>query len=198
MSGPYPPEATTRHLDDPPQPPPAGAGGFAPTGSATGAGPAPDASSRPRRAPSDRAPGLRHRLALLAAVIYLPVILLGYALYLYGPTNCVAGPICALGDAPSALQVALLALGFVLLYLIGVRPLAAALDDRQPARSEGTLLLRRAARYETMRPLLAIFGGLIALVTLGGLFARALTPQAFLIGAGVAALLLWLAASPEP
>ena len=54
---------------------------------------------------------------------------------------------------------------------------------------------RQAARYET---LLAIFGGLIALVLLVGMIARTMTLPAFAIGLGVALLLLGLASAGEP
>jgi hypothetical protein len=153
----------------------------------------------PPAAGAEREPGLGRRVALLAATLYLPAILLGYALYQYGPaTSCVAGPFCAFGDAPILLQVTLCAVGFGLLYLISARPLAAALDPRWPARSEVARMLRRAARYETIRPLLAVLGALVALTLLVGMIARALPWPAGIIGLGVAALLLWLAASSEP
>lgn len=147
---------------------------------------------------ADRPPGVRRRAALLAAALYMPIILLGYALYMYSPSSCVAGPLCSFGDAPVLLQVTLSLLGFGLLYLISVRPLAVALDPRQPARSEVARVLRQAARYETIRPLLAIFGGLIVILLFVGLIAHTLPWPAGLIGLGVAALLLWLAASAEP
>jgi hypothetical protein len=185
LTTPYPSDAATRRLGDATQPPTSAA--------PTGAAPPP-----PPRAARQRIPGLRRRLALLAATLYMPVILLGYALYLHGPTDCVAGPLCSLGDAPALAQALFIALGFGLLYLIGVRPLAALLDERQPARSEVARTLRQAARYETIRPLLAIFGALIALLLLVGFVARTLNLPAIVIGAGIAALLLWLAANGEP
>ncbi len=185
MSEPFPSEAASWRFDDATQPP-------------TGEDPMPGASPPPHERTSGRIPGMRRRLALLAATLYMPVILLGYALYVYGPTSCVAGPLCSFGDAPAALQVTLIALGFGLLYLIGVRPLAALLDERQPARSEVARTLRQAARYETIRPLLAIFGTLIALTLLAGMIAHTLTGPALVIGVGVASLLLWLASAGEP
>jgi hypothetical protein len=141
---------------------------------------------------------MRRRLALLAAALYMPVILLGYALYLHGPTDCVAGPLCSLGDAPALAQTLLVVVGFVLLYFVGVRPLANLLDERQPARSEVARTLRQAARFETIRPLLAIFGALVALLLIVGLAVRTLTFPAFVIGAGIATLLFMLAALAEP
>ncbi len=151
------------------------------------------APAPPSAKASGRAPGARRRLALLAATLYTPVLLIGYALYQYGPMDCVAGPLCSLGDVPAVLQIALIALGFGLLYFVGMRPLAALLDEREPARSEVARTLRQAARYETARPLLAIFAALIMFTLLLGMIARTLTWPAALIGLGVAALLLWLA-----
>ncbi len=186
MSGPYPSEATTQRLGEAAQPP---------TGAdAMAAAPTPPL---PREAPS-RPPGLRRRVTLLAAVLYMPLILLGYELYLHGPTACVAGPLCSLVGAPALTQAFFIALGFGLLYFVGVRPLATLLDERQPTRSEVAQALRQAVRYEVIRPLLAIFGGVIALTLLVGFIARTLTLPAFVLGAGVAALLLWLAAAGEP
>ena len=141
---------------------------------------------------------MRRRLALLAAALYMPVILLGYALYLHGPTDCVVGAFCTLDTWPAFVQVLLLALGFIALYLVGVRPLAALLDDHQPARSELERTLRQASRFETIRPLLALFGALVALLLIVGIVARSLTFPAFVIGVGVMALLFILAALGEP
>jgi hypothetical protein len=133
----------------------------------------------------------------MAAILYMPIILLGYALYLYGPTACVAGPVCALSDAPGLVQMLLLALGFGVLYFVGMRALAPLLDEREPVRSEVTRALRQASRYETIRPLLAIFAGVLALALLVGFIARTLNLPAFVIGGGVAALLFWLAVVGE-
>jgi hypothetical protein len=145
-----------------------------------------------------RVPGARRRAALLAATLYMPIILVGYALYMYSPADCVAGPLCSLGDAPMPLQVALSLLGFGLLYLISIRPLASALDERQAARSDFTRVARQAARYETIRPLLALYGALTALLLIIGMTVRALPWPAAIIGLGVAALLLGLAVAGEP
>lgn len=164
------------------------------------AGPPPQSSAPPSpkaTVANIRPPGVRRRAALLSAALYMPIILLGYALYMYSPADCVAGPLCSFGSAPVLLQATLSLLGFGLLYLISVRPLAPALDPRQPARSEVVRMLRQAARYETIRPLLAIFGGLTLLLLLAGMIAHTLAWPAGLIGLGVAALLLWLAAA-EP
>ncbi|HEY7973959.1 MAG TPA: hypothetical protein VID72_01325, partial [Ktedonobacterales bacterium] len=100
--------------------------------------------------------------------------------------------------APALAQTLFLVVGFVLLYFVGVRPLANLLDERQPARSEVARTLRQAARFETIRPLLAIFGALVALLLIVGLAVRTLTFPAFVIGAGIATLLFMLAALAEP
>src|SRR5512146_1261338 len=142
---PYPPDASTvqrsgylRRSSGP-----GGAGG--PPPAAAGA-----PTTRPIARPTPKAPpipGMRRRLALLAAALYMPVILLGYALYLHGPTDCVVGAVCSLDTWPAFAQGLLLALGFIALYFIGVRPLAGLLDDRQPAQSDLARTLRQAAHF---------------------------------------------------
>lgn len=155
--------------------------------------PAPQPSPAPPRPPDQR-----RRLMLLAATFYMPVIVLAYALYLFGPTQCVAGPFCALITAPGIVQILLLTLGFGALYFLVVQALTQLLDGSRPARSEVERVLRRAARYEMMRPLLGIFGGVISLTLLVSAFARTLTLPAFIIGGAIAALFFWLALAPEP
>lgn len=145
-----------------------------------------------------RPPDQRRRLMLLAATCYMPVIVLAYALYLFGPTECVAGPFCTLVTAPGIVQLILLAVGFGALYFLVVRWLTRLLDGSRPARSEVERVLRQAARYEMMRPLLGIFGGAIFLTLLVSAFARTLTLPAFLIGGAIGALFFWLALAPEP
>lgn len=185
MNAPYPPDAPTISQ-------PSDAGPQAPTGQRP-----PAEAGVPAGAATRRLPHLNRRLTLLTATLYMPVILICYALYLFGPTSCVAGPFCALGDAPALAQVALLAVAFGLLYLLTVRPLAAALDERLPAHSGLTRTLRQATRFQTIRPLLALLGGLIASLLIVGLVGRTLTLPAFALGAGMAVLFLSLAAADE-
>lgn len=186
MSAPYPSEAPTVSQ---------------PTSAASQTTPAPEpptGAPHPPSAMRQRVPGLNRRVMALVATLYMPVILLCYALYLFGPTTCVAGPLCSVGDAPALAQVMLLVAVFVLLYFISVRPLAAALDERQPPHSELIRALRLIVRFETLRPLLAGLGGLIAAALLVGAIMRTLTLPAFALGAGMAALFFWLAATSEP
>lgn len=140
----------------------------------------------------------RRRLALLAATLYMPVIALGYVIYLYGPTQCVVGPFCALVTAPGIVQVLLLGLAFGALYILTARLLTHLLDGARPARSEIERALRQAARFEALRPLLGIFGAIITVTLLWSTFARLLTLPAFLFGGAVAALFFWLALAAEP
>src|SRR5579863_5370936 len=57
--------------------------------------------------------------ALLAALVYNPLALVGYLLYLYGPSNvCMAGPFCGFATLPSPLQAFLMLLGAVALWLL--------------------------------------------------------------------------------
>lgn len=137
---------------------------------------------------------VNRRVALLAATIYMPLVLFGYVLYLKSPLDCVAGPLCGFDSWPGIGQFSMLALGFIILYFVGVRPLAGLLDDHEPTRSGVVEVVRQAARFDTIRPLLAIFGGVAALALVIGLFARTLTLPPFVLGAGIAGLLFWLAA----
>ncbi|HEU5344846.1 MAG TPA: hypothetical protein VFU60_10900, partial [Ktedonobacterales bacterium] len=86
---------------------PVSAGGPPPPSSPTGAPTTRPFTTRAPKAPP--IPGMRRRLALLAAALYMPLILLGYALYLHGPTDCVVGAVCSLDTWPAFAQGLLLA-----------------------------------------------------------------------------------------
>lgn len=192
MSTPYypsdPPTGPYASPDDPLRTPPLGQ-------YATGPHPTGPRTTAPLAAlPATR----RRRLALLAATLYMPVIALGYVLYLYGPTQCVVGPFCTLIDAPGIVQFLLLGLAFGALYVLTARLLTHLLDGARPARSEVERALRQAARFETLRPLLGVFGAIITVTLLWSTFARLLTLPAFLFGGVVAALFFWLALAAEP
>lgn len=160
--------------------------------------------SQPTTGPQTTAPfavqpaSQRRRLALLAATLYMPVIVLGYVVYLYGPTQCVVGPFCSLVTAPGIVQLLLLGLAFGGLYFFTARFLTHLLDGSRPARSEVERVLRRAARFENARPLLVIFATIIIATLLWSTFARLLTLPAFLFGGAIAALFIWLALAAEP
>jgi hypothetical protein len=118
------------------------------------------------------------RLALLATLLFNPVILVGYYLYLYGPENtCVAGSyICSFGDYPAIVQVAIILAGclaiWFLLYLL------ARWLVETPYGERNTLVhgLRAITDTSKMRPLLLVYGLLLAIGLIVGLVERQLSP----------------------
>jgi hypothetical protein len=156
------------------------------------AGKAPRAR-QPRR---QRAPGTRRRVALIAITLYILIIFISYALYMYSPAECVLGSYCSsttITSMPLLLIIGLIVFGLALLYAITVWPLTIALDENQPPTNEVSRFLRQAARFETVRPLLMGFAALISLLLIyGSFFARALPWPSVLIGLAVVALLLVL------
>jgi hypothetical protein len=120
--------------------------------------------------------------ALLAALVYSPLALVGYLVYLYGPGNvCMAGPFCGFATLPSPLQAFLMLLGAVLLWLLvtlGSPRLLAAI----PWQSGFAVSVRALTEYRLVRPLLGIYGGTLALALLVELFTGRLNPGALILG----------------
>jgi hypothetical protein len=122
------------------------------------------------------------RLALLAAALYNPVLLIGYLLYLYGPVNtCVAGPLCSFGSYPALAQMGLVLLGSLFLwfalYVLVLRAIEA------PGRKGPVLRwLRDLARYELVRELLALYGTLFTFGLIVSYLTRRLTPVVAVMG----------------
>ncbi len=79
------------------------------------------------------------------------------------------------------------------LWFVSMRPLTRLLDESRALRSPEVRLLRQLARYETIRPLLAFYGMVIAAALLVGLFWRGLPLPLTAIALGLSALLLSLA-----
>lgn len=126
------------------------------------------------------------RRALLAVLVYNPVMLAAYLLYLYGPSNsCVAGPFCGFGELPGLVQGMVLLLGAVLLWLListGIRWLL----EVTPWQSRFARALRDITEYRLVRPLFAVYGGAMVLALLVGLFTWRLTPAALILGSATA------------
>jgi hypothetical protein len=122
------------------------------------------------------------RQALLAALVYNPLMLGAYLLYLYGPGNsCVAGPFCSFGELPTLVQAILLLLGAALLWMlitVGVRWLL----DATPWHSWFARGVRAVTEYRLVRPLFGVYGAAILVGLLVGLFMWRLTPAALIIG----------------
>ncbi|MBF6592240.1 MAG: hypothetical protein IVW57_17145 [Ktedonobacterales bacterium] len=152
---------------------------------------APDQSSRPNIPSRARAAALMSvpagtdgvRLALLAAILYNPLILVGYLLYLYGPSGrCVAGPLCDFGDYPGFLQIVVLLIGVWLLWLllvVGVRRVLEA-----PGwHGRLTRWLRALSDHDSVRELLGVYAVALILALVVALLAGDLTPTTLILGA---------------
>lgn len=139
----------------------------------------PSAPAQPRQQPPVPSTSRRPpRLALLATLLFNPIILVGYYLYLYGPGNtCVAGSyICSFGDYPAIVQVAIILAGcmaiWFLLYLLA-RWLVETPYGERNALVRG---LRAIIDTSKMRPLLLVYGLLLVLGLAVGLVRRDLNP----------------------
>lgn len=131
-----------------------------------------------------RGPGpFSPRLALLAALLYNPVVLVVYLLYLYGPVNtCVAGSLCSFGSYPGIVQALLILAGSAALWLLLYGLVLRAIEA--PGRGTGAVrLLRDLARYERIRELLLVYGALLALLLVVALVTQRLTMPSFVVGA---------------
>lgn len=123
------------------------------------------------------------RLALLAALLYNPIVLVAYLLYLYGPVNtCIAGSLCSFGSYPALTQALLILAGGAALWILLYTFVLRAIES--PGRGTGIVrLLRDLSRYERIRELLLIYGALLALLLVVALFTRRLTMPSFVVGA---------------
>lgn len=154
---------------------------------------------RPLPQPQPAPPPLNSRqLTLLAVLVYNPIALVAYLLYLYGPsTHCVAGPFCGFGGLPGILQAILMLLGAGLLWglvTIGLPRLLAA----TPWQSSFARGIRALTEYHLVRPLLGIYGGVMALAWLVELFTGHLTAPALIFGGITAFACLRCAFSRDP
>jgi hypothetical protein len=123
------------------------------------------------------------RFALLAAMLYNPFILIGYLVYAYGPTTCVAGPLCHFDTFPGALQVLLILAGCALLWLLLYVVVERALEASHARQNRYERVLSSMSDYPTMRPLLAGYGAALALALLIALYTRHSTAPAAVVGA---------------
>ena len=142
--------------------------------------------------------GFTLRMLLAVAAMYNPAILVGYALYLYGPSNsCVLGGLCNFGDFPGILQLFLLIVGAGTLGAIVFVPLWWLLDEARPARDIVSRTARDMMRFVTIRPLMVGYGVALLLLLIIGLFAHRIPSPLFLLGLLSALICFWCASSPE-
>jgi hypothetical protein len=130
------------------------------------------------------------RFALLAAMFYNPLILLGYLIYTYGPTNCVAGPLCRFDSFPSVLQVLLIIAGCALLWLLLYVVVERALEAPRSRQTRYERLLSSMSAYPTMRPLLAAYGAVLLLSLLVALYTHRASAPAVVVGTFTAVVCL--------
>jgi hypothetical protein len=128
------------------------------------------------------------RLGVLAAILYNPLLLVGYLLYLYGPSaHCVAGPLCKFGTYPGAIQIVLLLLGIWLLWLLLVVVVRRILEA--PGwQGRLTRWLRALSDYESVKELLGAYAVALLVVLLISFMAHVLTPTALILGGFTAAV----------
>ncbi|MFI5271782.1 MAG: hypothetical protein ACHQ4H_01960 [Ktedonobacterales bacterium] len=122
------------------------------------------------------------RLALLAALIYNPAILIAYLLYQYGPgTACVAGSLCSFGSAPPPLQALLILLGCVLLWL-GLYALVYRAVAASGPKSAVIEWLRGLSSYNATADLLRAYGLVLLVGLLAALLTRHVSVAAVVLG----------------
>lgn len=152
-------------------------------------------------APPAQIPPVGHitpRMLLAVAAIYNPALLIGYFLYIYGPSNsCVLGGLCGFGGFPGIIQVFLLIVGAGIFMAVVFVPLWWLLDEARPARDIVSHTARDMMRFVTIRPLMASYGVVLALLLIIGLLVQRVPPPLFLLGFSSAVICFWCAASPE-
>jgi hypothetical protein len=131
------------------------------------------------------------RWPLLAAILFTPATLVGYAVKIYYlPHVCTFGRICQLDTIPGVDQVALIWLGYLLLwglaYAVGRK-----LDGPTPPRPYTlAAALYAMSRYQPVRGLLAVLG----LAALGGVAAAIAAGQVDPAGFAMASIVIFVAA----
>ncbi len=142
--------------------------------------PAPSTGPTPTVVAERRGP-FAPRVLLLAAIIYHPTVLIGYLLYLYGPSNaCVVGTLCGFGSYPPLVQALTLLAGCALLWL-AIYMLVYRLITT-PDGGSAAALLRNLSAYSLIAPLLRLYGFMIVAGLLLAVLARHLTIPALVVG----------------
>jgi hypothetical protein len=123
------------------------------------------------------------RLTLLTAILYNPLILIGYLLYEYGPSQrCMAGPLCQFGSYPGYLQLVLVGVGAWLLWLllqVGIRRVLESPGWQGPLPRA----LRAISAYESVRELMGVLGVALMAFLVVALLSGHLTTTNLILGA---------------
>jgi hypothetical protein len=125
-------------------------------------------------------PAARHapRVTLLATLLFNPIILVGYYLYLYGPENtCVAGPvICSFGNDAAVVQIAIIVATCVAIWLLLSLLARWLVEARYGERNVVVRSLRALTNVSGIRPLLLIYGLLLLAAVVVSFLKRDLSP----------------------
>jgi hypothetical protein len=133
----------------------------------------------PERGPVARAAARRApRVTLLATLLFNPIILVGYYLYLYGPGNtCVAGPvICGFGNDAAIVQITIVIVGCVTIWLLLTLLARWLVEARYGERNVLVRTLRALTNTSSIRPLLLIYGLLLLAGVVVSFLKRELSP----------------------
>lgn len=162
--------------------------------------PAQETEQRASLPNDDLAPGLLSpRLALLAAVLYNPVVLIAYLLYLYGPaTRCIAGPLCSFDEFPGIVQVPLLLASALLLWLLLYLFAQRAIEDPGPRQPLIYRVLAAISDFSGIRELLLIYSSGLAVALVVGIARNTMTLAAFILGCFTAVVCLYAALGAQP
>jgi hypothetical protein len=134
------------------------------------------------------------RLALLAAVIYNPALLIVYLLYRENLGNvCIAGPLCSFGAFPGVLQVFLLILGWIAFWMLLYATLRYASRRPHPPQALAFRWIRAVSDFRPVRDLLSIYAIVLSLLFVFAVLNRAVPPVIFLLAACSIGVSLWCA-----
>lgn len=129
--------------------------------------------------------GLYPRWPLLAALFFMPCVVIGYGLEIYfnvySPYPCPFGGLCQLDTLPGAAQVLLLFAAFGLLWLVVFLVGIDSIENRRSDAGGLARLLRDASNVEPVRGLLLAYGGLTLLGMVVALLRGALYPALFVL-----------------
>jgi fatty acid desaturase len=109
----------------------------------------------------------------------------------------VLGGLCGFGGFPGIIQLFLLIVGAGIFTAVVFVPLWWLLDEARPARDIVSRTARDMMRFVTIRPLMAGYGVVLALLLVFGLLVQRVPPPLFLLGFSSAVICFWCAASPE-